>query len=93
MFVLHGSVASFYVETNIKEEVAFHIASFNVASFFPKKTLNGPWDSAYFQKKKKKKKYVVSFFSFISFYSISLLIIESSTNTSTNFIRFTFNRL
>ena len=55
MFVLHGSVASFYVETKIKEEVAFHIASFNVASFFPKKTLNGPWDSAYFQKKKKKK--------------------------------------
>lgn len=54
MFVLHGSVASFYVETNIKEEVAFHIASFNVASFSPKKTLNGPWDSAYFQKKKKK---------------------------------------
>ena len=60
MFVLHGSVASFYVETNIKE-VAFHIASFNVASFSPKKTLNGPWDSAYFQKKNKKK-YVVSFF-------------------------------
>ena len=90
MFVLHGSVASFYVETNIKEEVAFHIASFNVASFSPKKTLNGRWDSAYFQKKKKK---IRSFFLLLKLNSVSLLITESSTNTSTNFTRFKFNRL